>query len=186
MARPIVLATSNPAKRAQLHWVLQGLPLNPVEVPVVDVPEESPSLAGNASAKALAYSRSGLAIASDGGLEVPALGDRWNPVFTQRQGQARLRELTADLRDRRIRWVEAVALAEGEQLLATWTCSGTEGVLEPEPWPQPADFWVWDIFVFPEIGRHWSQLTTAERERVDITWVQLRRRVQAFLRTRSL
>jgi inosine/xanthosine triphosphate pyrophosphatase family protein len=182
MSRPIVLATSNPAKRAQLRWLLASLPLDPLEVPALEVAETAADLAGNAAAKAVAYSSGGLAIASDGGLEVPALGERWNPLLTRRQGQAGLRRLASGLEDRRVRWSEAVALTEDGRLLATWTASGTEGELAPEPWPAPGEFWVWDVFYFPELAKVWSQLTEDERARVDRTWLALRREVQAFFR----
>jgi len=180
VARRIVLASSNPAKREQLRWLLDGLDLRPVSGPAVEVPEDAPDLAGNAALKALASSAEGLAIASDGGLEVPALAGLWDPLRTHRQGQARLRELAAGLADRRVAWAEAVAIAECGELLASWTCRGTEGLLAPEPWPEPRAFWVWDIFLFPALGKTWAQLTPEEREHVDLTWTSLRREVQAF------
>lgn len=198
MARQIVLATANPAKRAQLCWLLAGLPVEPRDAPPLDVPEIALDLAGNAALKALAYSAAGLAIASDGGLELLGLPDpepgrpsganglagdaalAWDPVLTRRLGQVRLREIAAGLADRRVRWSEAAAIAEGGRLLASWTESGTEGVLAPEPWPEPSNFWVWDIFEFPALGKSWARLTPAEREQVDHTWLALRRRVQAF------
>lgn len=179
MARQIVLATANPAKRAQLRWLLAGLPLEPLDAPRLDVPETAADLAGNAALKALAYSAADLAIASDGGLELPA-APTWDPVLTHRQGQLRLREIAVGLANRRVRWSEAVAIAEGGRLLASWTESGTEGVLAPEPWPEPSGFWVWDIFEFPALGKTWTRLTHAERELVDHTWLALRRHVQAF------
>jgi inosine/xanthosine triphosphate pyrophosphatase family protein len=180
VARPIVLGTANAAKQEQLRWLLSGLPLDPVLVPPLPVAEDAPDLAGNAAAKALAYSAGGLAIASDGGLEAPALGPAWDPVLTRRQGQSRLRELASGLADRRAHWSEAVAIAEGGQVLAVWTESGTEGALAREPWPPPSDFWVWDIFLFPSLGKTWAALTASERDLVDLTWTRLRERVQAF------
>jgi inosine/xanthosine triphosphate pyrophosphatase family protein len=182
---PIVLATSNAAKRQQLRWLLDGLPLEPRPAASVPAPETAPDLAGNAALKAVAYSAEGLTIASDGGLEVPALAGAWDPLLTRRQGQARLRELTAQLADRRVTWSEAVAVAERGQLLAVWTESGTEGVLAPEPWPAPAsEFWVWDIFVFPAAGKVWAALSAAEREVLDLTWSRLRAHVQGFFEVR--
>ncbi|HLY63969.1 MAG TPA: hypothetical protein VKU60_00425, partial [Chloroflexota bacterium] len=83
---------------------------------------------------------------------------------------------------RRVRWREAVAIADAGQVLATWIASGTEGELAPEPWPAPGEFWVWDIFTFPELGKPWSHLTPAERAAVDHTWTALKRQVQAFFR----
>src|SRR5579862_5740065 len=173
--RRIVLGTSNRAKRAQLRWLLEGLPLQPVDPKPQAVPEDAPVLAGNAAAKALAHSANGLAIASDGGLEVPALDAAWQPMRTHRQGQARLRELTTSLADRRVAWAEAVAIAEHGQLLASWTEAGTEGLLVPEPWPAGSEFWVWDIFLFPQIGKTWAQLTPEESASTDHTWMALKR-----------
>ncbi|MFI5268431.1 MAG: non-canonical purine NTP pyrophosphatase [Chloroflexota bacterium] len=171
---PIVLATSNAAKRAQLRWLLAGLPLEPAPAPPVSVAETALDLAGNAVLKAVAYSSDGLAIASDGGLEVPALAGRWDPLLTHRQGQARLRELAAGLSDRRVFWSEAAAVAEQGQVLGVWTASGTAGVLAPEPWPPASELWVWDVFFFPAVGKVWAALSPTERKVVDLTWGRLR------------
>jgi inosine/xanthosine triphosphate pyrophosphatase family protein len=184
--RSIILATSNPAKSEQLRWLMEGLPLLPVKPEPREVAEDSSDLARNAAAKALAYSGAELAIASDGGLEVPALGDAWRPALTRRQGQARLGELTGSLADRQVNWSEAVAIAEHGQLLASWTESGTRGFLAAEPWPAPSDFWVWDIFVFPELRKTWAQLAPTERAEVDHTWSRLKNHVQAFFRMRTV
>lgn len=181
-ARPIVLASANPAKRRQLRWLLAGLPLAARLSPPRQVPETAPDLAGNAALKALAYSAEGLAIASDGGLEAPALAGAWDPLRTGRQGQSRLRQLAAGLADRRVRWGEAAAVAEHGRLLASWQACGTEGLLAPEPWPRPRDLWVWDIFLFPQAGKVWSELSPPERERLDLTWSRLKAEVQAFFR----
>lgn len=180
MAPSIVLATANAAKRAQLRWLLGGLPLRPLEAPPREVSETAADLAGNAALKALAYSSEGLTIGSDGGLVVPALAGRWDPLRTHRQGQARLRELVRGLTDRRVRWSEAVAIADRGHLLASWTASGTQGVLAPEPWPEPTEFWVWDVFLFPRLGKTWSEIDATERNEVDGTWLALRREVRAF------
>lgn len=181
----IVLASSNPAKRHQLRWLLEGLPLQPVDPRPLEIPEDAADLASNAAAKALAHSDQGLAIASDGGLEVPALSAAWRPELTGRSGQRRLCELAANLSDRRVRWSEAVAIAHRGRLLASWTESGTEGVLAPEPWPAPRSFWVWDIFVFPELSKTWANLTADERANVDRSWTSLKSRVREFFRLRQ-
>ena len=163
---------------------MEGLDLEIVEPPPREVPETAADFAGNAALKAAAYSDAlagGLAIASDGGLEVPALAGRWDPLLTHRGGQARLRELAAGLDDRRVRWIEAVALAERGELLGAWTAFDTEGVLAPEPWPEPSGFWVWDIFLFPSLGKTWAQLSATERKAVDGTWLALKRAVQGKL-----
>jgi len=146
------------------------------------VPETAGTLRGNAELKALAYSQAGLAIASDGGLEVPALGQAWDPVLTRRSGQARLRELSRGLVDSRLIWREAVAIAENGRLLGSWEEAGTTGVLARQPWPAPRVFWVWDIFFFPELGKTWAQLSPEERQQVDLTWTRLRATIVATFR----
>jgi inosine/xanthosine triphosphate pyrophosphatase family protein len=180
--RQITLGSANPAKREQLRWLIEGLPLEAVSVEPIAVLERASDLAGNAAAKALAYSAGGLAIASDGGLEVPALGRRWDPLLTGRRGQAGLQQLTQTLTGREVRWIEAVAIAERGRLLASWTETGTEGMLRPQPWPRPRDFWVWDIFSFPALGKTWAELDEAERAQVDLTWVRLKQRVADYFR----
>ena len=181
--REIVLATSNPAKRSQLRWLLDGLDLTVTEAPPRQVDEAASDFAGNASLKALAYSEQGLSIASDGGLEVPALAGRWDPLLTRRQGRDYLSQLTHDMADRRVRWIEAVAIADHGRITGCWTASGTKGVLAPEPWPErPGHFWVWEVFLFPRLGKVWADLSPDEREQVDLTWLELKRAVQGKLR----
>ena len=87
----IVLATTNPAKQGKLLGLLDGLPLKPrpqVELgPEGEAPvEEGSSHEQNARHKAEFWSRAvGVqAIASDGGLLIPALGERWDSLFTHR------------------------------------------------------------------------------------------------------
>jgi len=162
---------------------LEGLPFEPVERSLEHVEETAGTLVGNAELKARSASASGWAIASDGGLEVPALGPSWDPVLTRRQGQARLAELAAGLGDRRVSWREAICLARGGEVVASWERDGTRGVLAPLPWPPPGDLWVWDVFVFPQSGRRWSELDEAERVQLDLTWTTLRADVRGLVET---
>jgi hypothetical protein len=182
-----VLASSNPSKRRQLAWLLEGLPLEPVEVATRPAEETARSFRGNAELKALAYGvEEGLAIASDGGLEVPALGDAWDPLRTRRLGQTTLRELTHELPERpSVRWREGVAIADGGVILASWEEAATQGVLKAEPWPAPTDHWVWDIFENSQVGKVWSDLTGDELDSWELTWTRLKAHVQAFFRNFS-
>ncbi len=96
-------------------------------------------------------------IASDGGLLVPALGDRWEPARTRRfagpgatnreRAEALLAladGLTGD--QRRIGWREAVAIAEAGQVAATFAAEATPGWLAedlPAGWDDDGQgFWV--------------------------------------------
>ena len=87
---PILLGTSNSSKQNALRWLLEGLPLalrTPSQLGLADVPDERGDTHQDiANAKALDWSRSGsmLAIASDGGLVLPALGESWESRYTHR------------------------------------------------------------------------------------------------------
>ena len=77
---PILLATGNPAKQQTLRWLLEGLdlrPTTPEQLGLESVPEEEGDThQAIARLKAQEWSLAGstLAIASDGGLVLPALG----------------------------------------------------------------------------------------------------------------
>ena len=92
----ILLASQNPAKRERLAWLLEGLGydlIGPEAVAVAppEAQEKSPSHKGNAEEKAVAGSRGcgGLAMASDGGLVIPALKERWDSLRTHRSVDAK-------------------------------------------------------------------------------------------------
>jgi len=78
-----------------------------------------------------------------------------------------------------------VAIAEGGVILASWEEAGTEGVLKAEPWPEPNDHWVWDVFENSQLGKVWSELTKQELEQWELTWARLKAHVQAFFRNFS-
>ena len=89
----IVAGTRNQAKIAELAAAL-GDAVQIVAPPLGIAPSEEESgqdVTAVAAAKALAWSRAlaerdpdALVAASDGGLLIPALGERWNPLHTRR------------------------------------------------------------------------------------------------------
>lgn len=190
----LLLGTTNPAKHARLTWLLDGLDvqlLMPCDVAQAPTNEEgSVSLRENAEHKASAWARAaGLhALTSDGGLHVPALGERWNPVRTRRAAgpgatdadrAVHLLGLMADLKaeERQACWVEVVALAAPDgTLLGSWAGVG-------DPWPvlNSADFTgvpdgFWTPAVMPPaqrsveasgVERHWHLLKPSVRRAVE-------------------
>ena len=86
----ILLATGNPAKQQTLRWLLEGLPLmavTPKELGIDSIPEEHGEThedIARLKAKDWSQASSMLAIASDGGLVIPALGNNWESRFTHR------------------------------------------------------------------------------------------------------
>ena len=195
---PILLATGNRDKQEQFREILAGLPLSavtPAEVGLTAAPDEyGDTHQAIARDKAAQWSAdaSMLAIASDGGLVIPALGARWESRYTHRfagpaaDNEERLSRLLQMMRpyrgaDRRASWVEALAIAHCGRVLASWELSGGLGYLDEEP---PAgslpEFWVFSVWRFPQFGATYSQLSAEQRDSLDDHWGRLRRLVRRY------
>ena len=138
----------------------------------VDVEENGATFADNAGQKAAAASRvapRALALASDGGLEIPALGDAWDPLRTNRfaPGDAtaskaqQLLALMAPLRgaERAAQWVEALAVARAGRVLATWTERGPRCRVASAAPHDVGPLWVDGLLERCEGGpTHWDKL----------------------------
>jgi len=199
---PILLATTNPAKAERLAWLLEGLPLAPVSLAEAglhgqSLPENQGSFAEIAAAKATYWSQvfGGLAIASDGGAQIPALGDRWQAERTARfareaaSDEQRVQALLALLQpfrgaQRTAYFTEAVALAQRGHLLQVWTAQGEPGLLAEDYSAEQLvpGFWLETLWYYPSFGKRACELSPAERAQLSTTWARLRAPVQAFLR----
>ena len=196
---PILLATGNRDKQAEFRRVLEGMPFKPVspaEAGLSGVPdEEGDTHEAIAREKATQWSAAAnmLAIASDGGLVIPALGPRWESRYTRRfagpaadndERLSRLLELMQPYggEDRSASWVEALAIAHRGRILVSWELSGGVGYLDEQPPGGPLpEFWVFSVWRFPQFGATYSQLTDAQRESIDDHWGRLRRLVRRYL-----
>ncbi len=197
-AKPILLATTNAAKLAKLRWLLGGLDLETV-APVAPfaVPEVGTTHLKNAEDKARAWSGhfEMPAIASDGGLVIPALGERWDALLTARfAGVAatdrdradRLLEVMRPYRgeQRAAYWREAVAIASGGNVLVSWSVESRPGVLT-EGYDATAfkpGFWAFNLWSIPEAGKTYNQMTPEEVETLEDHWGLLRNLVQHWFR----
>lgn len=197
----LLLATTNPAKLARLRAMAEGFDLELLTLADVSASprqeERGESHRAIAEAKARAWSGAcgGLALATDGGLDIPALGARWEGVLTRRaagssatdaERAAYLLELTRELRGeaRRVVWREAVALADRGRLLGAWEVESGEPMRlaeSYEPVGVPDGFYVPGLLEFPRLGRRYSQLTVEERELALDHWAKLRQAVRAEL-----
>lgn len=173
----LVLASSNRGKLREYREMAAGsgisvdLLANFRDIPAFD--ESAPTFAENAAGKALHYSRytSDLVLADDSGLVVPALGgapgvhsarfagagasdeDRYRKLLGEMEGR--------DGNERRARFVCVVAVArEGKSLLVV--SDRAEGVLTTEP-RGDGGFGYDPIFLFPELGRTFAELTSEEK-----------------------
>ena len=197
----ILLATTNPAKQARLRWLLDGLGLTcvtPEETGVAPpVEEEGATHREVAARKAGAWSRAfgGLALASDGGALIPALGTRWDSLRTRRfageaaDDRARVEALLRLLEPcqgqvRRIAWREAGAVADAGRVLGVWEAEGGEGVVARTFDPRRVNpgFWVATVWCLPALGKRYLECTEEELARAGDPWAALKPQVQAFLR----
>lgn len=196
---PILLATGNRDKQSEFRRLLDGLPfvpVSPAEAGLSGVPdEEGDTHEAIARDKAAQWSKAAsmLAIASDGGLVIPALGPRWESRYTRRfaglaadngERLSRLLELMRPCRgeDRRASWVEALAIAHSGRILVSWELYGGAGYLDEQPPDGPLpEFWVFSVWRFPQFGATYAQLTGAQRESIDDHWTRLRRFARRYL-----
>jgi inosine/xanthosine triphosphate pyrophosphatase family protein len=200
MTLSLVAGTTNAAKAAKLRELCAGLDVAFVEAgaPPAEsaVDETGASHLANAVSKARAWSqaRSVVAIASDGGLVIPALGDGWESLLTRRAtgGEVsdeeharrllgRMRELTGERRA--AHWAEAIAIARGGSVLGAWEDSGLCGRIadsyEAGPGAVPG-FWVSGLWQTEDGRRHW-ELEASERAVQSDPWEKLAKPVRAML-----
>lgn len=198
----ILLATTNNAKAAHLAWLLHGLPLRRVSLAdanLADIsppPEEEPTLAAIAAHKACAWSRefAGLAIASDGGIAIPALGDRWEERLTARfagteaTDRRRVEALLALLRpfhgkERRASFRESVALAHNGTLLQSWSAESGPGMLAADY--NDADlvsgFWLLTLWCDMDTGKRVGARMPDDPAYPDGAWARIKPEVQAYV-----
>ena len=198
----ILLATGNPAKLARLRWLLEGLDMEPrspadvVPEAVPSIPENGTDFAANAAQKARAWSMAVpgiLTLASDGGLGIPALGERWDALRTRRNagldaGDAdRIEHLLGLMRNlhgnaRRAVWHEALALAQDGLLLHVWSAEGDGGTIVEHSPAGPLDdgFWTEYVRYYPQAGKVYRDLTPDEAHALDLVWPRLRADVHAY------
>ncbi|MEK7872447.1 MAG: non-canonical purine NTP pyrophosphatase [Chloroflexota bacterium] len=203
----VLLATTNPAKAAKLTWALDGLGLSLRtlrDMPPAPEPEETgATFEENARIKATYWSRVAdcLAIASDGGVAIPALGERWDALQTRRNAgervtdEERIQRLLDTMRpyrgqERRVLWTEALAVAEKGRALASWQADGDEGYLAERYDPAPIDrgipgFWVASLFYYPRFGKCYAELSPDELAQVDTSWRTLKEQAQAWFKARA-
>lgn len=197
---PVLIATTNPAKSARLRRCLVGWSFRfygPEALPGARPPEEhADSHRAVAKEKALAWSRAarGLAIASDGGLVIPALGPRWDSLTTKRStggedtpDEERLRRLLKLMKsyegeDRRALWREAVVLADGDAVVQAWEVEGPIGYIARAPSSARIEgFWAAALWNFPDLGKTYTELSAEELRRVGDPWTRLTDAIQGWL-----
>ena len=198
----VLLATTNKAKAAHLAWLLAGIPLRRVTLAEANLrqafapPETESTLEAIAANKAIAWSRAfgGLAIASDGGISIPALGDRWEERQTARfagshaTDEQRVQALLALLQpyhgeDRSAFFRESVALANDGTLLQSWSAESPPGLIAESYLPNQVvpGFWLLTLWCDLNTGKRVGARTPDDPAYPDGAWARIKPRVQAYV-----
>jgi len=198
---PILLATGNSDKQNTFRSLISGLPLRPVTPAELGVTastlEDGDTHEAIALEKAVAWSKAGsmLAIASDGGLVIPALGSAWQSRHTRRfagpdvddsQRVDRLLELMGPYTgaDRAAFWAEALAIAYKGRPLASWKLLGATGeIAQARPHGPVPQFWAFTIWDFPQHVKNYNELTPEELASLNDHWTRLGQLVRRFFQT---
>lgn len=197
----LLIATRNAAKAARLAQ-LCALPDIALEHSFSadagpDVQENSASHLGDATRKAVEWSRMerGAAIASDGGLAIPALGDHWESLVTRRstggdvsdeEHAARLLRRMRNLEgeERSAHWIEAIAVASDGKLVGAWEAKGLDGFIAEAYVGQangPAGFWIEGLWHARGSGQVLWRLSPADRIAAGDPWAKLAAPVRDLL-----
>jgi len=207
--RNVIVGSHNPDKLAVLRGLLGGVatvvappfPGNPIDE------EVGPTVAAIASEKARIWSRwlqehgvSEPVVATDGGLIVPALRTRWNPIYTRRFAGERgtpveraraLLDLSEHLRwdHRSIGWIEAASVAFPDEEPATFVAESPPGVLaltiSEHDFPDGRGFWIPSVWLCPEYGlKRLVDLSAAQRAARPDHWDRLGEQLRQYLISR--
>lgn len=196
----ILLGSTNPAKIDRLRSCLEGWEFDFLTVDNLP-PHEPPEETGEthleiAEEKAVAWARisGGLAIASDGGVDIPALGLNWDSLLTRRAAgegatdEDRIQHLLALMEhlesdaDREATWREALAIASPSGVVQRWEVEGPTGVIRHEPSERRIEgFWLASLWFFPEMGKTYTELTEDKLAQVGDPWLRLKSQVQMWL-----
>ncbi len=199
----ILPASTNPAKSARLRACLAGWPFKILDVADFSPADPPPEDNGGthreiAEAKALAWARraGSLAIASDGGMTIPALGPDWDSLLTRRAAGS---DATDEDRivhflslmapfdapsDRRASWHEALAIAEPAGVLRAWETHGPTGNIRHSSSTKRIEgFWAASLWYFEQFNKTYTELSNEELEQIGDPWVRLASDVQHWLST---
>lgn len=196
MLNKILLATNNPHKQEKLRWILDRY-FKQIDLPKtsLDIEEEGDSFEEIAKKKALEASinYNGFSIATDGGMEIPALGNSWDALFTKRfvgkenvtdfDRMDALLELMKDKKDRRMRWEEAVAIAYKGRVVFSASAEGAKGVLQThyDKSKYKNGIWLCSLWYFPTYKKNYFDLKPREMGFAEVSWFRLKSKVEYYL-----
>lgn len=199
----ILIATTNPAKKKYLEWIVGDLDFDIVRLDelkkIPDFEEEGKTFKENAKLKAIYYSNlvDYLTLCSDGGLIIPALGKNWNGLSTHRWAGKkatdldRVNELLKIMQkykgeQRMVYFQEVIALAkQGKALFSCEAKSGPRYLAESysyNPKKFLKGFWVANLLYYPELKKYYTDLSEKGKLKIPSShWQELKKKVREFL-----
>ncbi len=192
-----MLATDNPHKQEKLKWIVDKY-FRQIDLPTktFKVKEDGSTFEQIARKKALQTSKNydGFTIATDAGMEIPALKN-WNSLLTRRfikkqdstdfDRMDALLAMATDLKDRRMRWTEAVAIAYKGRVVFSATVEGAKGVLQKEydRKKYKKGIWLCSLWYFPTYRKNYFDLKPREVDFAEVSWFRLKKEVEKFFST---
>lgn len=183
----ILIGTKNPYKVSVMEYMLDGI--GDVKVHLlkdfdinVEVEEDGISLVENAQKKALEISKhtNMYVLTSDGGVDIPSLGDRWDLLRNQRivghdnddlTKAMKVLDLMKDIKGdgRKVEYHLALALAKEGKILGTLEEITDRGYIV-EVLPEgniSSGMWMGHIWYYPKFGKTLTQLENGELDEVN-------------------
>ena len=182
----ILIGTKNAYKAAEMTYFLSGIP-NIIIHPYSDlgctvkVEEDQDSLMGNAKKKAQEISRATdyYVLTSDGGVDIPGLGNKWDILRNQRtvgedktdiEKANKLLALMTGLQgeDRRVEYHLALALAlKGKIVFSTESITDKGYIVKDFPKGKiPLYLWMGHIWYYPKFKKTYNTLNEFELSEV--------------------
>jgi inosine/xanthosine triphosphate pyrophosphatase family protein len=197
----ILIGTRNQYKATEMAYFLKDIKgikihfLNETKI-TVSVDEDEATLKANAEKKAVEISEqtSWYVLTSDGGVDIPALGSKWNILKNQRTvGENKsdkekvkaLLNLMEGLRgeDRRCSYQLALALAKNGRLLWSHQDISDVGYIikKPDDSEIPPYRWMGHLWYYPKFKKTFNQMNEKERNEVRKQGDRIKEELQRFL-----
>lgn len=197
----ILIGTRNQYKATEMAYFLQGLKGVKIhsmdEIGKVDsIEEDQSTLKANAKKKAIEISKhtNWHVLTSDGGVDIPGLGDKWDILKNQRTvGENKsdkekvkaLLNLMEGLKgeDRRCSYQLALALAKNGRLLWSHQDITDVGYIieKPDDSEIPPYRWMGHLWYYPKFKKTFNQMNEKERNEVRKQGDRIKKELQRFL-----
>lgn len=192
----IVIASTNPHKIGKIKEILEPYFGDVKSLSdfrdIVSVEENGEMFAENAKLKALGLSKqlNTTVIATDGGANIPALGNSWNILHTRRfigenktdeDRVHKMLEMMNGKTDRRVWFTEAYALCEDGEALLEFEINSPVGHIK-ESWDgrMKPGAWLLSLWHLPNRNKDFFDLTPQEVKEEENTWAAFKERIDTY------